>query len=170
VALLPVRDIAFAKHVTGTHCTGFEPTKAHTTRSGQAATSLTGAEYKEFIKEVCELLKGRGPMIWVHDRDPAHTSDGVSDLLTSLGHVEMLLPPRSPDLDPLDYAVFGGAKAWLDRERPVLACAWKERCMAFYDHLTHLQPSKLVGHYQDRLEMVVHEHGGHIEGKMKKRS
>ena len=169
VALLPRAGKTIVKGLSGTTCAEFRPSKHYQTKAGKPATSLTSAEYLDFIKEVLSQLKPhRESIIWVHDRDPSHRTHAVTQYLESQGHKVMLLPPRSPDLDPLDYAVFGHAKAWLERTMPSSMSSWEQRCSAFVKHLQGISPQKQVEHYIQRLELVLEENGGHIEERMRR--
>jgi hypothetical protein len=93
----------------------------------------------------------------------------VTELLEAQGHKIMLLPPCSPDLDSLAYAVFGHTKAWQERAKPSTKVSLGERCAAFVKHLEAVDPQKQAIHYIDRLNMVLEEQGGRIEEKMRKR-
>lgn len=151
--------------ISGTTWSGYTPTKQYVTRQGKLATGLTGAEYADFIKRVLSRFS-RGArskqhkLIFVWDRDPSHVSREVKELLSGTGVQVELLPPRSPDLDPLDYAVFAHSKNWL--ERTGLA-DWDQRCSAFVKRLEGLDVSKQIAGFKERLLNVVAAGGGHIE-------
>lgn len=53
--------------------------------------------------------KGR-QLIFIHDRSPAHRTKHVEQQFLGPDIQVQLLPPRSADLDPLDYAVFAHTK------------------------------------------------------------
>jgi len=75
-------------------------------------------------------------------------------------------PPNSPDLNPVDYAVWGALQHWstnieasrllLNWSRQLLfASAWQQLSQAFID--------KSINKWRCRLECVVQQNGGHIE-------
>ena len=110
VALIPATGSTYVKAVSGTTCPDLKPEKQYTTKASKGkkiATSMTEAEYLDFIHDVLDRLPRRhGRVIWVHDRDSAHRGPAVAQLFRERSVTLMTLPPRSPDLDPLDYAVF----------------------------------------------------------------
>lgn len=163
VALIPSRGAVHVQTLTGTTGKKLKPAVQYHTQKGQRAKGLTSREYEGFMKGVLARLKGRGPHIIIHDRDPSHMGAGVKDIIKQAGHNLFVLPPRSPDLDPLDYAVFGHAKNWLARVMPPGVTSWEKRCAAFISHLRGLDPVKQVGNYVARLEMVIAAQGGRIE-------
>lgn len=80
---------------------------------------LTGAIYLNFLRHVLpELLEDVPPQMWLqHDGAPAHFSAEVREFLNNTfpnrwigrgGHVAW--PPRSPDLTPLDFFLWGHVK------------------------------------------------------------
>jgi hypothetical protein len=171
VAMIGHATKMFVRTLSGTTTEGMKPAMQFTTKKGgKAATSLTAKEYTAFISSGLGHVRRRsGPYVLVHDREPAHRSMDVKRLVEGAGHMIMLLPPRSPDLDPLDYGVFGGAKAWLERERPAgPTYSWRDRCTAFMDHIQRLQPRNVIGDYQARLRQILTRNGGPIERDLAK--
>lgn len=149
---------------SGTTWSGYAPTKQYINRKKQVATDLTGAEYADFIQKVLRRFRRESSskqrkLIFVWDRDPAHGSREVKQLLAGTGVQVEILPPRSPDLDPLDYAVFGHSKNWLARGG---IADWDQRCTAFVKHLESLDAKRQVAGYTRRLLQVVAARGGHI--------
>ena len=153
--------------MTGTTCPTLMPTKQYNTKKGDTATSMTSAEYVDVLEGIFRTTSGMRrlpkPAIFFHDRDPSHLPDEVAQVIRDHGMQPELLPPRSPDLDPLDYAVFGHSKRWWRRNFPPVGSSWDVRCAAFVKHLEGLDPSVQVAHYVSRLHRVVDEEGGHIE-------
>lgn len=171
VALVPALGITYVKALTGTTCASLKPSKTYYTKVSkltEKATDLTGAEYMDFMSVILQQLKEQGrTVIWVHDRTKAHLGVEVTQQLKDQGHTVMVLPPRSPDLDPLDYAVFGNSKLWLQRNATVQKMSWDDQCTAFVEHLEDLNPSTQLAGFKKRLEMVIQEEGGHFEHKLK---
>lgn len=171
VALIPALGVTHVRPLTGTTCASLKPAKQYYTKASKGnkiATSMTQAEYMDFAAEVLELLKEKGcKVIWVHDRDRAHLGEAATQQIQDQGHKVMVLPPRSPDLDPLDYAVFGHSKLWLERNEGVRKLVWDDKCSAFIDHIKRLDPGRQMAGLKKRLEMVIQENGGHIEHKIR---
>jgi len=74
----------------------------------------------------------------------------------------MTLPPRSPDLMPLDYAVFPNSKRLVEKIQP---SNWDIRCTTLVNQMLSLKPDLLVRGYVGRLKKVLDAQGWHIEGK-----
>jgi hypothetical protein len=86
---------------------------------------MAGEEYSPFLKAAWEhFMKQPGfrahhrSALLVHDRSKAHGSTNVKHSLEEMNLACKVLPPRSPDLMPLDYGVFGSVKQQLGRELP----------------------------------------------------
>ena len=73
-----------------------------------------------------------------------------------------MLPPRSPDLDPLDYAVFGQAKRIMETPRPTSLESFNEACLKIIAKLQGMDAEVQTAGFRARLEMVVAARGGHI--------
>lgn len=165
VALMPAAKKMVVRPLSGTTWSKFKPAKQYVTKQRKAAASLTSAEYVDFLISVVGQISRstKKAMIIVHDRDPTHLSSDVVQLVVGKGLKLMVLPPRSPDLNPLDYAVFSNSKAWLERNRPGERWDWDSRCTAFVQHIQKINPAAQVAGYVKRLEAVVAASGGHIE-------
>jgi hypothetical protein len=173
-------DVAFileagAVHVKGlnrTTCPELEPDRSHFTKQSngtQVATSMTTEEYMSFLSEVLKLLKKKKLLaIWVQDRNTAHLFEAVPPLIDAQVHKVMVLWSCSPDLDPLDYAVFGHSKHWLDRMNRAPHISWEALCTAFSNHMEQLDHSGQVAGYPNRLLMVIQEKGGHIQDRIER--
>lgn len=170
VALLPAVGETLVKPLTGTTCAALKPSKKYYTiasKGTKQATSMTAEEYTDFASAVLERLKGqRRRLVWIHDRDTAHLRPVATEQLQNQKHLVKVLPPRSPDMDPLDYAVFGHSKQWLRRNARAQNMSWDEQCSAFIKHLEGLDPRRQIAGFRKRLEMVIRENGGHIEHKL----
>lgn len=170
VALIPALGVTHVKPLIGTTCAALKPSKQYYTKASKGkelATSMTAEEYMDFTAEVMKLLEEKAcKVIWVHDRDHAHLEEAVTPQIQHQGHTVMVLPPRSPDLDPLDYAVFGHSKLWLKRDARVRQLSWDDKCLAFVNHIKSLDPSRQMAGLKKRMELVIQENGGHFEYKM----
>src|SRR3569833_2646539 len=91
----------------------------------------------------------------------------VTQYLQAPGHMVMLLPPRSPDLAPLDYAVFGHSKTWQQQHLSSAKYSWGERCTAFVKHLEQIDPVRQIGHYMSRLHKKNKKNKSHIQEKLR---
>lgn len=78
----------------------------------------------------------------------------------------MLLPPRSPDLDPLDYGVFGAAKRRLREERVRGKVGFDEACKHFMEDLQALDATRIIEQLPLRLQACIESRGAHIEQKL----
>jgi len=96
-------------------------------------------------------------VIIVHDRDPTHLSSRVVQLV--VGKV-MILPPRPPGINPLDYAGILNSKRWLEKNRP---CDWYSRRTEFVEHIRMSNPDAHVAGYAKTLEPVIAANGGRID-------
>ena len=75
-------------------------------------------------------------------------------------------PPNSPDLNPVDYAVWGSLQEMVYHRKTftsvqelkrAIVTAWQQLSQAFLDR------SRPIGEWRRRLENVVQCNGGHIE-------
>lgn len=147
-------------------CTAAEqlrPAECYAEKSGQAK-GLTSSECQSFLKAVLVRLGIRHQHYIVHGRDPSHKGVRVQRLIEDAGHRSILLPPRSTDLEPLEYIVFGNAKSWLAREKPPGVGSWGGGGDAFVRHLKDLDPVKQLGAYGMRLEKVLAMKCRHFKG------
>jgi hypothetical protein len=77
-------------------------------------------------------------------------------------------PPNSPDLNPVDYAVWGALQqlvyrshsfTTLEELKSAIVEAWRQLSQAFID--------KSISEWRRRLECVVQQNGGQIEHILK---
>lgn len=173
VALLPGVNEVVVKSVTGSSSTsGHAPTTRFSTKDGKVAVGFTSAEYIAFLREVLEKCQMRSRrrrhLVLVQDRDPAHLTPEVASFLQSEGVDVMTLPPHSPDLDPLDYCVFGHTKTWLrkrvaEMEQSKEPLSFDQICGMFMTKLKSLDAEVQTAGFVSRMERVINAKGGHIE-------
>lgn len=168
VALMPgPRPNVVVKAVAGTTTnTGREPAKKFQTAKGEDAKGMCGAEYVDFLEQLLPQglnTRSRGQALMViHDRGPAHNSNFVKPYCEKRGVRCAMLPPRSPDLDPLDYAVFGQAKRIMEDARPTNLEAFNKACLEFINKLQGMDAGVQTAGFRERLDAVVTARGGHI--------
>ena len=163
VALIPSTGTVHVQPLAGTTGHRLRPSQKFTTQKGTRASSLSSGEYESFIRNVLGRLKRGVQHFIIHDREPAHRGIRVRQLIERAVHTAILLPPRSPDMDPLDYAVFDQAKNWLAKERPSHATSWEKRVRGLLAYVNRLDPVRLVAGYGARLAKVLTRKGGRIE-------
>jgi hypothetical protein len=159
-------------HLTGTNYNGCPPIKQYRRQDNTLYTDACAEEYCDAIKEARRqlglqdqrhALRSSTVMLW-HDRDPSHTAASTLRTLQEENIVPVLLPPRSPDLDPLDFAVFGPAKRRFEVWRQSEGMDWSSACKAFIVDLQEKTPTdKILGELPLRLRACVQAKGGHIE-------
>lgn len=132
---------------------------------------LTGEAYGKKVKET---LLGKGnvrdgtlvppatPIRLLHDHDPAHTSKAFKALAARYNIDAMLLPARSPDLNPLDYGVFGAAQRKLEREERQRMTFDEQR--AFMERtLQECDTDAAIAALPRRIAACIAAKGGHFE-------
>lgn len=138
-----------------------------------ASSPLTAESYcrlvlQEVAKAGAKVGSGRrrprGQQVrLVHDRDSVHTSEAASAFASSHGIELIELPPRSPDLDPLDYGVFGGVKkAWykqVSREQ----MSWDKQCQLLIKLLKEADASAAIKSLPGRIQKLIAAEGGRFE-------
>lgn len=73
-----------------------------------------------------------------------------------------MLPPRSPDLDPLDYCVFGHCKLSVGRRDTINLLGFTRKCTALIQRLESLDAKVQTAGFKSRLKRVIDAKGGHI--------
>ena len=99
----------------------------------------------------------------LHDRDPAHQSKEFAAFAERSGIRVAVLPPRSPDLDPLDYGVFGTVKNQLEKEVEQQGLDWSQRCSRLVELLEGFNPDAAIIALPGRIERCIAARGGHFE-------
>lgn len=164
----------YVEEVTGTTYPGCS-VRAFKNKKGKPMRSMGTQEYIDFLERALEHMlrlpsfrRKACEALLVHDRNPVHKSKAVQDWLARKGINSMLAPPRSPDLMPLDYGVFGSIKLQLGKELPPTA-AWVARASRFVALLRQAPSSRVILSIRERLLACVRLKGGHVEGALRKR-
>lgn len=159
---------AYAKPVSGTKWAG-HPVKQYENDRGRVTQQMGGEEYKEFLEEAWEFFtqqpgfqRVKRRALLVHVRLPVHKSLQVQRWLEERQLQSKLAPPRSPDLMPLDYGIFGTVKQQLGRELAVTA-SWCSRAERFMELLRKRPSSAVFTAFGKRLQACVQAAGGHFE-------
>lgn len=161
-------------HLTGSKYAGCPDVPAYATGGGDDSRDMTAREYIAAIEAVLQQLgfnvarkSPRGRPVLCHDRCPAHKSHLVTEYLKSIRVHNLMLPPRSPDLDPLDYGVFGPAKLKMLKARVGAAhLSWDEACAWFVQHLKQLNTDNTVLDFERRLKACKMVAGDHFEHRL----
>lgn len=133
---------------------------------------LTGLTYKRFIKDTLlgkgsiaagTLRRPRHPVNLLHDRDTAHKSKVFSKFAASYNVNAVLLPARSPDLDPLDYGVFGPAQKKLDAEMEKRPMTFEEQCTFLEETIKQTNTDAAIMALPGRIARCIKAKGGHFE-------
>lgn len=149
-------------------------TAANEEQGKQATTApqVTGVRFVEMLET--HLLRGRmwgnavhstrlAEMRLVVDKGGAHTSKVFRGFAEHNGIEVTLIPTRSPDLDPLDYGVFGGVKqAWAQRVTGV-RLDWEGQKKALLDILQGWNADAAIKDLPRRIGQCIKRNGGHFE-------
>lgn len=113
----------------------------------------------------------RADMIFQMDGAPVHTAAIINNWLDQkfprkwIGRYsqEIKWPPRSPDLTPLDFYLWGKLKENVYRTRPNNVEELKRRITEECELISHQELAKVMNHCQRRLEKCIQVEGGVIE-------
>ena len=133
---------------------------------------LTGPMYRRVMKQqlrpnsnLADAAK-RPPKRTInllHDRDPAHTSKTFLRFADDYNINAKLLPPNSPDLDPLDYGVFGPAQKKLDRELELRDMSFEEQCQFLTEAIKQANSDAAIMQLPLRIKRCIETKGWHFE-------
>ena len=137
----------------------------------------TGAKAVEMYGELAKCLKKaypdhRGPWKVLEDNDPTGYKSNAAHAKKAALHMKVLeLPPRSPDLNVLDYSLWTNITKRLRGQEKKFAKNKKESLEAFTARLRHTalntpptEVKKAVRGMRRRLLKIKDEKGGLIEG------
>lgn len=106
---------------------------------------------------------------WILQQDgaPSHTAKNTMDYLRreNIAFIEPdMWPPNSPDLNPVDYAVWGALQQMVYRHRRFTTVdQLKQAIVTEWSKLSQRFIDSAIGQWSRRLECVVQQQGGHIE-------
>jgi hypothetical protein len=164
--------MVFTQEVTGTKYDGCEQHGPYKTKQGKPAKAVTQEEYCDVIAGLIKAMEAKGVdprgRTIVHDNAPCHRGNGLLQLCKQHGLEVIPLPTQSPDLDPLDFCVFGAAKRHVAAAAPRGGGAsWEERVAALKDNMSSRDAASLLASYKRRLQAVIDAKGGHIDEALK---
>lgn len=133
---------------------------------------LTGTTYRRMVKDVLlgkghlkdgSMRRPRHPTNLLHDRDAAHTSKAFNKFAKDYNINAVVLPARSPDLDPLDYGVFGPAQKKLSAQMERRAMSWEEQCSFLEQAIKETNTDAAIMQLPRRIKRCIAAKGGHFE-------
>jgi hypothetical protein len=164
----------YIKEMTSSSYDGMQPLKAYYNKRHQQLQRYGGEEYSDFLQEARAYFMRKGEFrrqsqnaLLFHDRSKAHTAKVVSQTLEQMQLASRLLPPRSPDMMPLDYGIFSTSKARLAREREARA-SWTKRVMTFKDLIRRAPIEASIRQLVVRLRACINVGGQHIDEKLER--
>ena len=105
----------------------------------------------------------RNPVRVVHDRDSVHTSADTAAFAARQHMAFVSLPPKAPDLDPLEYGVFGAVKrTWREtvyKER----MSWEQQCSLLMQLLRDADASVAIQGLPARIQACLDSKGKRFE-------
>lgn len=152
---------------------GMQKPATYVTKAGKPAARMTADEYVAVLKDAVvhygKHQLAAENLLLIHDRSSCHPKGGPFALTVGKRSTTikvMLAPPRSPDLMPLDYSVFGLVKRALRKELPIHT-PWHATVLAFVEKLQTFEPTETINALPKRMRYV-QEHGGeHYEERRK---
>jgi len=137
---------------------------------------LHGETYADFLEnEIPGLLEDiplrlRETLIFQHDGAPAHFSRRVRDILDTrfpdkwMGRGGPIIwPARSPDLNVLDYFVWGHVKALVEHRREGTENEVREAILAAFNTITPDMAHRATQQITRRADLCLQARGGHFE-------
>lgn len=138
--------------------------------------NLTGEKYVSLLQdEVADLVEDLdflNECWYMHDGCPAHNSRYAREFLHNsfpgcvIGSYEEPLawPPRSPDLNPLDFFLWGHVTSTIYRTRPFSTLeALQSAIEGCLDSISPFQVADVIQNFEDRLAHCVAADGGLFE-------
>jgi hypothetical protein len=152
----------------------FTAPKVYKKANGEVHKGLCSEEYLHAVQKAVEnsvqhVTRGElRNMVLLHDRDPAHKDSIVRSWCEAKGITIELFPERSPDLDPLDYGLFGAAKQKLDRAIQRQKLSWEDRCTELLEILDMQAADATIGELSLRWQACIQAGGRHFDHQLRK--
>ena len=118
-----------------------------------------------WMKEVA-LAHGDVPFIFQQDSAPAHRAKKTQEFLKEQGvkfWTPQEWPPNSPDLNPLDYAIWSIVQQGACQERPPSVAVLKRRVSAFWRRIDPVKMRVVCRRFRPRLERCVKAKGSFFD-------
>lgn len=138
--------------------------------------TVDGPNYLQFLQNELPVLMEDVPLAtrqraWFQqDGAPPHFARVVRDYLNIhfpnrwIGRGGFVSwPPRSPDLTPLDFYLWGYVKDIVYTNRPTTPVDLKQRIRDAIANIPAVVLRSVIGNFQRRLELCLNENGGNIE-------
>jgi len=118
------------------------------------------------VKSWMEDVAAGRPYIFQQDGAPAHTSHLVQNWLSD--NIDMFWskdfwPPNSPDLNPLDYYVWGVVERDSNKARHPNVASLQAAIEAAFIKMDRAQLQTACSRFRNRIEAVIEAQGGYIE-------
>jgi hypothetical protein len=163
----------YIQEVTGTDYDGHQQETDYLDAVGDPHSSMGAEEYCDFLQRAwkafnksTEFRRRNWQAMLVHDRSTTHNNLLVKATLKKLNLREQLLPPRSPDLQPLDYGVFSTSKNKL-QQASERHDDWTQRAIALKKHIREAPFPRIIAQFPQRLEACIRAGGSHIDQELK---
>lgn len=144
--------------------------------SSSAHTGKSPWNAKVFCRIVEQKLLGdrsnragrrQGPVKLVLDRDSVHLNQRFKAFSKQHGMKVLFLPAKAPDLDPLDYGIFGTVKTAFEKRcfsgRQSGQLSWEEQCQILIEMLEAVNPDFTIAALPGRIQQCIAAGGGHFE-------
>src|SRR5271166_1813765 len=136
----------------------------------EKGTKVDGSYYRDTLLRRCLLpdiqrLSG-DDYVFQQDGAPSHRARLTVEFLESNvpSFIEPALwPPNSPDLNPVDYAVWGALQQMVYRDRVNSLQDLMEKITRCWEELSQGLIDRAIDQWRPRLNAVVRVNGGHIE-------
>ena len=142
--------------------------------------NLNAQMYAEFLENHLDGLLHHLPqnvrdrLWWQQDGAPAHTASVVREILNQrftgrwIGlHGPVVFPPRSPDLTPLDFFLWGTIRNKVYLTPPTTQEDMQERIVAACRATTRQTLEKVRANLRRRIDPCIEREGGHFEELVK---
>jgi hypothetical protein len=159
----------FIKESTGTDYKECVKPPKYYDSHGNPYSKLSGPEYADFVVQAIEhfeksrtfLIRRRRELVVVHDHSPIHTCKEVAKKLEEHKIEQIISPTRSPDLDPLDYSIFGVKKEMHNAR--VRDLPWEERVEKCKEDIQNAPIHNAIFKLNLRMKACINAKGRHFQ-------
>ena len=123
---------------------------------------------RRMIPEMNDLVKGKNKHLFLQDGARAHTARISLEMLRDENRLQLLeptnWPPNSPDLNPVDYSIWGTLERNVYRGRKITDLkTLKSAIVEEWAKIPQEAISRSIDVFRSRLRKVIKAEGGHIE-------